>query len=91
MKRMLTLAILAIVLTGCSLTRAFKPTEIVKHPDADMLIQEVKGRYLRVAVYDREANVLIEYGWIKVDDATLKGWTVTKYDWAELIRRRNNE
>lgn len=72
--------------TGCALFRAFTPPEIVKHPDAPMQILEAKGDYLRVAVYDRLNNRMIEYGWIEIIE--YKAWTLTKYDWEAFIVRR---
>ena len=38
--------------SGCSLMNAFTPNEIVKHPDAPMLILEAREAWLRVSVYD---------------------------------------
>lgn len=73
---------------GCNLVRAFVPTEIVKHPDAPMQILEAKTNYLRVAVYDREDNQMIEFGWIET--SSLKGWTLTKYDWEAVIIREKD-
>lgn len=75
-------------LPGCSIFGGFRPTEIQKHPDAPMLITKVSGRYARVSIYDSASNRMIEYGWVKVNENFI-GWTLGKYDWAELIRRQN--
>ena len=77
--------------TGCELLNAFTPGSIVKHPDAPMMIQDAKGLFIRVAVYDKEENKLIEYGWIPVMDATLQGWTLSKFDWEAFIDKRKKE
>jgi len=73
---------------GCTLFGAFAPAEIVRHPDAPMLILEAKGEYVRVAIYDSESNNLVEYGWILSSE--VKGWTISKYDWEKFINRRRN-
>ena len=62
-----------------------KPPELIKHPDAPMLVLEIKGEYARVALYDKAENRLIEFGWISLQE--YKGWTLTKYDWEAFIER----
>ena len=79
------------LLSGCSLLRAFEPASIVKHPDAPMLIQETKHGYFKVAIYDKQNNKMISFGWIATADVNLKGWTITKYDWESFIKRKNKE
>jgi len=59
--------------------------QVVKAPDAPMLIIEAKGT-ARVSVYDAEENRMIDAG--TVDLGTLDGWTVSKYQWEELIGKR---
>lgn len=78
----LVLAILLMVLSGC--VGGIKRTDVVKAPDAPMLINEVKGKAARVSVYDRGENELVEYGWINLGDHA--GWTLSKFDWAKIIR-----
>lgn len=83
MKKLALLLLVAALVCGCF----FRPTEVVKHPDAPMLILEAKRGFLRVAVYDTEGNRLIQLGWVRADDARLKGWSVMKYDWDAYIAR----
>lgn len=82
------LLILTPAFGGCSLLRAFEPTEIVKHPDAPMQILEAKGNYVRVAVYDSVNNAMIEYGWVRMSNDKVQGWTLTKYDWEKFIKSK---
>jgi len=65
---------------GCS---GFKPDQIVRHPDAPMLVTDAKGDWLRVSVYDRESNSLIDSGWLEAEETV--GWTISKYDWESFI------
>ena len=46
-----------------------------------MLIQQVKGTKVLVAVYDKQSNALIQFGWVRVPE----GWTLHKYDWEKYI------
>ncbi len=48
-----------------------------------MLVTEAKGQWLRVSVYDREDNSLIDSGWIETNETV--GWTISKYDWESFI------
>ena len=75
--------------SGCfgAVGRAFKPEGMVKHPDALMLIQEVKGNKVKVAVYDGENIQLVDYGWVEVEE----GWTLSKYDWQAYIIGKRKE
>ena len=82
MKKLAPLLLVAALVCGCF----FRPTEVVKHPDAPMLILEAKRGFLRVAVYDKAQNQLIEYGWIGTRES--KGWSLMKYDWDGYIARR---
>ena len=54
-----------------------------------MLIIETSSNAVRVAIYDKEENKLIEYGWI--DAATLVGRTAVTYDWQTFIAKRDDE
>ena len=54
-----------------------------------MLITEVKSKHVKVAIYAKEPNRLIEYGWVELEG--LEGWTLTKYDWESFIKRNNDE
>ena len=73
----LSVLLMILSLNGCGLMP--KPTKIVRHPDAPMLITNIKGRWPRISVWDSEAERLFDAGW--VDPATLQGWTLHKYDW----------
>ena len=84
--RFATLLILTTTLSSCVVGRALAPEEIVKHPDAPMLILEVKGHYARVAVYDRNQNQMIEFGWVDLEENV--GWTLHKFDWEKHVRDR---
>lgn len=68
--------------SGC--LGGFAPTEIVKHPDAPMLINEARGDYVRVSLYSRACNCMVEYGWVEMDER-LHGWTLTKTNWEAFI------
>lgn len=73
--------------SGCSLLPGFSPPEVVKHPDAPMLIMRVEDGYAKVAVYQKSTNSLTQYGWIDLTDSV--GWTLTKYDWEQFIDKRS--
>ncbi len=79
-----------VLVSGCSWWNAFKPTSLVKHPDSPMLLQKAKPGYLRVAVYDSIQNIMVDYGWIKVDQ-NLEGWTLKKFDWQQFIKDQETE
>lgn len=90
MRRALLLLLITNIIglaSGCSLLPGFSPPEVVKHPDAPMLIMRVEDRYAKVAVYQKSSNSLIEYGWIELTDSV--GWTLTKYDWEQFIDKRS--
>jgi len=81
-----TLAILlvATVLSSCSL---FRPDRVVMHPDAPVLILEVRGHYAKVAAYDSINNRMVEVpGWIDLRDQ--KGRTLHTFNWTRLIEER---
>lgn len=78
----LTLATAVLCLVGCG---GLRRDEIVKAPDAPMLIVEAKGT-ARVSVYDAIENKMIDAG--TVDLGGLAGWTVSKYEWEALISKR---
>ncbi len=73
------LILLMIIWTGCSST-------IVKHPDAPMLITDSGWKGLRVAIYSKAENKLIDYGWINVPI----GLTLIKYDWEKRTNDNHN-
>jgi hypothetical protein len=78
-----TLAIaITIMLSGCG---GLQRDEVVKAPDAPMLIVKAKGT-ARVSVYDAGENRMIDAG--TVDLGTLEGWTVSRYEWEALINKR---
>jgi len=81
------LAFALVLCSGC--LGGLRRHEIVKHPDAPMLIAETRGGYVRVFVYRKADARLVEYGWVRL--STVKGWTLTKYDWeARAAKDRNN-
>ena len=86
--RFVILLSLTISLSSCVIGRALAPEEIVKHPDAPMQILEVKGHYARVAVYDRNQNQMIEFGWVDLTQNV--AWTLHKFDWEKHIRDNGN-
>jgi len=75
---------LCLCLSSCF---GFRPEAIIAHPDSPFLIQEVKGHYAHVLIYDKTKNKLIDYGWV---DMKLKfqGYTLSKYNWEKLINKR---
>ena len=89
MKRGMLFTILFVIVlasSGCIFFRAFEPDKLLKHPDADVVILEVRGEYANVAVYSKADNQLLEYGWVHMADYV--GWTATKYDWEKHILER---
>ncbi len=46
-----------------------------------MLVEDVKWGKVSVAIYDKESNSLVHYGWIKVP----VGYTLYKYNWEKFI------
>jgi hypothetical protein len=85
--RLILAASVLLVASGCTLG-GLRRHEIVKHPDAPMLIAETRGRYARVFVYQKTEARLVEYGWVRM--SKLEGWTLTKYDWEARIARDTN-
>lgn len=79
--------LLVCALSGCNWFGGFRPPEIIKQPDAPVLIAEVKGEYARGYVYDSEAKELIDYGWFHLDNASAATKTLMKYDWAKYIKK----
>ncbi len=77
MKYAVALTMTLLLLSGCPSSK----TPLIKHPDAPMLIQRVKGSKALVAVYDKQDNRMLEYGWIAIP----QGWTLHKYDWERFI------
>ncbi len=80
MKYAIALMLTLLLLSGC----LWSKTPLIKHPDAPMLVQEVRGTKVLVAVYDSEENGMVQYGWVRVP----KGWTLHKYDWERFIEDR---
>lgn len=71
-----------LTLTGC------QSPQIVKHPDAPMLVTGtgrnlLRGEWIRVSVWSESEKNLIDYGNIPVG-SELVGWTLVKYDWDKL-------
>lgn len=80
--------ILVVASAGCNLFGGFRPAEVIKHPDAPVLIAEVKNGYVRAYVYDKAKNEMTDFGWVQLDNSNTKGWTILKYDWETFIERR---
>ncbi len=78
---MTTLLTLLITLNGCFGSR------IVKHPDSPMLIEEVSWNKASVAIYHKETNRMIHYGWVDIEP----GLTLREFDWEKFINERNND
>lgn len=74
--KIVLMMILLILLVGC-----LHKTVLVKHPDAPMLVEDVRWGKVLVAIYDKESNSLVHYGWIKIPI----GYTLHKYDWEKFI------
>lgn len=81
----LMLIVVPLLLCGC--LGGLAREDVVKHPDAPMLVQEVDGECVRVAIYDSQENELVEYGWVQVPE----GWTIHKFDWENYIKERSEE
>lgn len=79
---------LSLMLIGCA--GGLRKTDIVKAPDAPMLITAVDGRRLTVSLYDSATNELIEYDERVTLDEQFKGWTLSKFNWEKLIREKTN-
>lgn len=88
MKNKILLAVLILSLTGCF--GAFRPEAVIAHPDSPFLIQEVKGKYARVAVYSKSENKLIDFGWVNMEEK-IQGYTLSKYDWDALIAKQEKK
>jgi len=84
--RILALLLSAMLASGCCL---FRPTNIVKHPDAPMLIGRTKRGYAEVSVYEKAGNRLIVFGWIRISEA--HGWTLQKFDWEAHLAKQARE
>ena len=76
------------VLSGCNLFGGFRPAEVIKHPDAPILIAEVKNGYVRAYVYDKAKNEMTDFGWVQLNDSNAKGWSLLKYDWENYILQK---
>ena len=83
---LMTAFVILLATNGCIFFKAFEPDKLMKHPDAPMLILEVRGQYAEVAVYSKADNQLLEYGWI--DLAEYEGWTIHKFNWEKYILER---
>lgn len=78
-------ALLVALVTAMSGCGGLARDQVVKAPDAPMLIVEARGT-ARVSVYDAIENKMIDAG--TVDLGTLNGWTVSRYDWEALMRKK---
>lgn len=77
-------------LSGCLTLRGLSPDVIVKHPDSPMMIMEVKGSRIKVAIYDAQENKFIEYGWIDIGKCKCyTGWFFMKYDAQKFLIEEN--
>lgn len=74
---------LALSLVGC---HGLKPVEVVKHPEAPMLVRESRGQ-VKVAIYDKSGKKLIDYGWVEVP----VGWTLHQFDWEAFLVEENSD
>lgn len=73
---------------GCNWLGGFRPAEVIKHPDAPILIAEVKNGYVRAYVYDKAKNEMTDYGWVQLENSNAKGWSLLKYDWENYILQK---
>lgn len=80
------LLVCLLAVPGC--IGGLKRDDVVKAPDAPMLITSVDGKKLGVSVYDSKTNALIEYDERITVSPQLEGWTLSKFDWEGLIRDR---
>jgi hypothetical protein len=76
----ITLIVALLCVGGC-----FRP-EVIRHPDAPMLVTGARRGYLRVSVFDRERRALVDAGWIR--GTGVRGWTLSKYDWEGYVNGR---
>ncbi len=83
-RTMSSLAVAALLLTGLGCSWV-KDTVVVMHPDAPMFITARSRSQVRVSVYSRADNKLVDYGWVDVP----VGWTLHKYDWEAFIAQQN--
>ena len=88
-KKHILLIVALVIQAGCSILPGLQNVDIVKHPDSPMLIQDVSGNKIKVAIYDSTTNTMIEYGWIEID-STIIGWTITKYNWSKFMEKKAN-
>ncbi len=72
---------------GCNWFGGFRPSEVIKHPDAPVLIAEVKGEYARGYVWDSEAKELTDFGWFHLDNSSLANRTILTYDWEKFVKK----
>ena len=75
--------LLPILLSGC--IWPFDADPIIKHPNAPMLV--MKGK-VKVAIYYKKDNKLIEYGWVDLKEYTI---TMRKFDWEKFIEKKSKE
>lgn len=75
---LVALLCILVAVAGC---HGLKPVELVATPDAPMLIREVSGDKVKVALYDRANTKLVDFGWVHVP----VGWTLHKFDWEKRI------
>ena len=75
------LILIPLLLSSC--IWPFDADPIVKHPDAPMFIMQGK---VKVAIYYKKDNKLIEYGWVDAE-----GMTMRKFDWEKFIKKKEEE
>lgn len=76
--------LLLALLVGC---HGLSPVEIIKAPDAPMLIREVRGDKAKVAIYDKAGHKLIDAGWVAIP----VGYTLHKYDWEKFLEDHRHD
>ena len=77
--------LLSIAVAGCT---SRMTTMVMPHPDAPLLIVDTFGPWIKVAVYDKDNNEMIEVsGWLKISD--YKGRTLHKYNWDKVIQENS--
>jgi hypothetical protein len=80
----LLLGFLLLLLLSCL---EFRKYDFMVHPGSPMVIKEIDGDHARVFIYEEASNSLVEYGWVELET----GWTLTEFDWAAYIEKREND
>ena len=81
------LFIICFLLSSC--LGGFSPREVVRLPDAPVLINEIRGNYADVYGWSPEAGAMIRVGW--VDLREYRGWTLSKFDWSKRAIEGKNK